>query len=106
MVDVFNVGTGLCFPTLDTFWRDVSLEATEPITVITIAEHWRRQALPRIFNSSFGLTLLVKDLGIAQEFMQLNQSRTVFRELLKGYLGDALEQVDQQVDHTESLRGQ
>ncbi|KAF3051638.1 hypothetical protein E8E11_009027 [Didymella keratinophila] len=84
MIDVLNVGTGGCFPTLDTF---------------------RRDALPRTFNSGFGLALLVKDLGITQEFMDSCQFETDLPGLLKGYLGNALEEVDEWADHTESLRG-
>lgn len=63
------------------------------------------QALPRTFNSGFGLALLVKDLGITQDFMQHNEFKTELPGLLRRYLGDALEQVDQRADHTESLRG-
>ncbi|KAJ4362171.1 hypothetical protein N0V95_001519 [Ascochyta clinopodiicola] len=84
MIDVLNVGTGVCFPTLDTF---------------------RRDALPRTFNSGFGLALLVKDLGITQDFMQHSQFETQLPGLLRGYLGDALAQVDPRADHTESMRG-
>lgn len=84
MMDVLNVGTGVCFPTLDTF---------------------RRDALPRTFNSGFGLALLVKDLGITQDFMRHSEFETELPGLLRGYLGDALEQVDQRADHTEAMRG-
>ena len=84
MVDVLNVGTGVCFPTLDT---------------------WRRDALPRTFNSGFGLGLLVKDLGITKEFMENSEFETELPGLLRGYLGDALKEVDERADHTESLRG-
>jgi 3-hydroxyisobutyrate dehydrogenase-like beta-hydroxyacid dehydrogenase len=83
MIDVLNVGTGVCFPTLDTF---------------------RRDALPRTFNSGFGLALLVKDLGITQDFMQHSEFKTGLPELLRGYLGDALECVGPRADHTESMR--
>lgn len=84
IIDVLNVGTGVCFPTLDTF---------------------RRDALPRSFDSGFGLALLVKDLGIAQEFMQESGFETRLPGLLKRYLGDALEVVGHRADHTESVRG-
>ncbi|KAF3004069.1 hypothetical protein E8E13_002531 [Curvularia kusanoi] len=84
MIDVLNVGTGVCFPTLDTF---------------------RRDALPRTFNSGFGLALLVKDLGITQDFMQHSEFDTKLPGLLRGYLGEALALVDQRADHTESIRG-
>ncbi|EGP85144.1 uncharacterized protein MYCGRDRAFT_30347, partial [Zymoseptoria tritici IPO323] len=46
MLDVLNVGTGVCFPTLKTF---------------------RRDGLTRRYNSGFGLGLLVEDLGITEE---------------------------------------
>lgn len=84
MVDVLNVGTGVCFPTLDT---------------------WRRDALPRTFNSGFGLALLVKDLGITKELLENSGFETELPGLLRGYLGDALKEVDERADHTESLRG-
>ncbi|KAJ8106062.1 hypothetical protein OPT61_g9788 [Boeremia exigua] len=84
MLDVLNVGTGVCFPTLDTF---------------------RRDALPRTFNSGFGLALLVKDLGITQDFMRHSRFETQLPGLLRGYLGDALQAVDPRADHTESIRG-
>ncbi|KAF2625860.1 NAD(P)-binding protein [Macroventuria anomochaeta] len=45
------------------------------------------------------------DLGITQDFMQHSEFRTELPGLLRGYLGDALEQVDPRVDHTELLRG-
>lgn len=84
MIDVLNVGTGVCFPTLDTF---------------------RRDALPRAFNSGFGLALLVKDLGITQEFMQESGFETELPGVLRGYLGGALQVVGDTADHTESVRG-
>jgi 3-hydroxyisobutyrate dehydrogenase-like beta-hydroxyacid dehydrogenase len=84
MLDVLNVGTSACFPTLDTF---------------------RRDALTRRFDSGFGLALLVKDLGITQEFMEHSRFETALPGLLRGYLGDALEVVDGRADHTESLWG-
>ncbi|KAF2109288.1 NAD-binding of NADP-dependent 3-hydroxyisobutyrate dehydrogenase-domain-containing protein [Lophiotrema nucula] len=55
MIDVLNVGTVVNFPTMDTF---------------------RRDTLPRTFNSGFGLGLLVKDLGICEEFMAHNKFET------------------------------
>jgi 3-hydroxyisobutyrate dehydrogenase-like beta-hydroxyacid dehydrogenase len=63
MVEVLNVGTGVCFPTLDTF---------------------RRDGLTRRFDSGFGLGLLVKDLGITEEFMEKQGFRTGLPEMLKG----------------------
>lgn len=84
MVNVLNVGTAVCFPSLDTF---------------------RRDALPRTFNLGFGLALLVKDLGITQDFMQHSEFKTELPGLLRGYLGDALECVGQRADHSESMRG-
>lgn len=84
MIDVLNVGTGVCFPTLDTF---------------------RRDALPRTLTSGFGLALLVKDLGITQEFLEHSRFETELPGLVRRYLGDALKEVDERADHTESLRG-
>ena len=47
----------------------------------------------------------MKDLGITEESIQHNQFKTELSGLLRSYLGDALEQVDQRADHTESVRG-
>lgn len=84
MIDVLNVGTGVCFPTLDTF---------------------RRDGLTKQYNSGFGLALLVKDLGITQEFMQHNEFDTDLPNLVERYLSDALEHVEPQSDHTKVLVG-
>lgn len=84
MIDVLNVGTGVCFPTMDTF---------------------RRDGLTRRYNSGFGLALLVKDLGITQEFMDKQQFQTELPELLRGYLKDGLDRVDPAADHTACLVG-
>ena len=84
MIDVLNVGTGVNFPTLDTF---------------------RRDGVTKRFNSGFGLALLVKDLGITQEFMQHNKFETELPGLLRGYLSDALKEVEPMADHTKALVG-
>ena len=84
MIDVLNVGTGVCFPTLDTF---------------------RRDGLTGRYNSGFGLALLVKDLGITQDFMKHNGFETELPGLTRRYLGDALKEVEQDADHTKSLAG-
>lgn len=84
MIDVLNLGTGVCFPTMDT---------------------WRRDGLTGRFNSGFGLGLLVKDLGITEEFMQHNGFETELPALTKRYLGDALKEVESNADHTKSLVG-
>lgn len=84
MVDVLNVGTGVCFPTLDTF---------------------RRDGLTRRYNSGFGLALLVKDLGITQEFMEKSQFETGLPQMLRSYLKFGLDRVDPAADHTACLKG-
>ncbi|EME43367.1 hypothetical protein DOTSEDRAFT_72693 [Dothistroma septosporum NZE10] len=84
MIDVLNVGTGVCFPTLDTF---------------------RRDGLTKRYNSGFGLALLVKDLGITEDFMQHNGFHTDLPALTKRYLGDALKEVEPMADHTKALVG-
>ena len=84
MIDVLNVGTGVCFPTLDTF---------------------RRDGITKKYNSGFGLALLVKDLGITEEFMQHNKFQTDLPGLLRGYLGDVLKEVEPMADHTKALAG-
>jgi hypothetical protein len=63
------------------------------------------KALPRTFNSGFGLALLVKDLGITQDFMVHSRFETDLPALLRGYLGDALKLVEPDADHTECIRG-
>jgi 3-hydroxyisobutyrate dehydrogenase-like beta-hydroxyacid dehydrogenase len=84
MVEVLNVGTGVCFPTLDTF---------------------RRDGLTGRFESGFGLGLLVKDLGITEEFMERSGFRTGLPGMLRGYLQDGLDRVDPRADHTACLVG-
>lgn len=84
MIDVLNVGTGVNFPTLDTF---------------------RRDGITQRYNSGFGLALLVKDLGITEEFMQHNKFKTDLPGLLKGYLDGALQHVEPMADHTKALVG-
>lgn len=84
MIDVLNVGTGVCFPTLDTF---------------------RRDGLTRRYNSGFGLALLVKDLGITQEFMAKQEFETGLPEMLRGYLKYGLDRGDPAADHTACLKG-
>ena len=84
MIDVLNVGTGVNFPTMDTF---------------------RRDGITQRYNSGFGLALLVKDLGITEEFMQHNKFQTDLPALLKGYLDSALQEVEPMADHTKALVG-
>ena len=84
MIDVLNVGTGVNFPTLDTF---------------------RRDGITGRYNSGFGLALLVKDLGITEEFMKHNNFETDLPALTKRYLGDALKEVEPMADHTKALVG-
>ncbi|KAJ9652679.1 hypothetical protein H2198_008082 [Neophaeococcomyces mojaviensis] len=84
MIDVLNVGTGVCFPTLDTI---------------------RRDGITKQYNSGFGLALLVKDLEITREFMVHNNFRTEQPDIVRGYLADALEQVEPNADHTKCLVG-
>lgn len=86
MIDVLNVGTGVCFPTLDTF---------------------RRDGLTKRYNSGFGLALLVKDLGITEEFMEYSKHKTELPGLLRGYLNFALQKTrdPRTADHTEALTG-
>ena len=87
MIDCLNVGTGVNFPTMDTF---------------------RRDALTRNFNSGFGLALLVKDLGITEEFMKHNNFQTELPSLLRGYLSHSMEVIGERsktADHTECIRG-
>lgn len=83
IVDVLNVGTAVNFCSLDTVRRDM---------------------LTREFRSGFGLGLLVKDLGITQEFMREVGFETELPGLLRGYLNDALGEVDAGADHTEAIR--
>ncbi|KAF2767136.1 6-phosphogluconate dehydrogenase C-terminal domain-like protein [Teratosphaeria nubilosa] len=84
MIDVLNVGTGVNFQTLDPF---------------------RRDALTKRYSSGFGLALLVKDLGITQEFMVHNKVETELPGLLRAYLSEALGRVDPMADHTAALEG-
>jgi len=84
MIDCLNVGTGVCFPTLDTF---------------------RRDGLTKKYNSGFGLALLVKDLSITKELMEHSNFQTDLPDLIQRYLSDALAQVEPQADHTKCLVG-
>ena len=88
MVDCLNVGTGVNFPTMDTF---------------------RRDGLTRRFDSGFGLALLVKDLGITEDFMKDSGFETKLPGVLRGYLGHAMEVIGEErgktADHTECIRG-
>ncbi|EMC93717.1 hypothetical protein BAUCODRAFT_142156 [Baudoinia panamericana UAMH 10762] len=84
MIDVLNVGTGVCFPTLDTF---------------------RRDGVTRRYDSGFGLALLVKDLGITEEFMEYNGFETELPHLTRRYLRNALAEVEQDADHAKCLVG-
>lgn len=87
MIDCLNVGTGVNFPTMDTF---------------------RRDGLTRRFNSGFGLALLVKDLGITEDFMKHNNFQTELPGLLRGYLSHSMEVIgpdSRTADHTECIRG-
>lgn len=87
MVDCLNVGTGVNFPTMDTF---------------------RRDGLTRRFNSGFGLALLVKDLGITEEFMKDADFKTELPGLLRSYLSHSMEVIGETAktaDHTECIRG-
>lgn len=84
MIDVLNVGTGVCFPTLDTF---------------------RRDGITERYNSGFGLALLVKDLGITKEFMQHCGFHTDLPDLLQKNLQYSLDQVEPNADHTKCLPG-
>ncbi|KAK5457348.1 hypothetical protein LTS15_005129 [Exophiala xenobiotica] len=84
MIDVLNVGTGVNFPTLDT---------------------WRRDGLTRNFASGFGLGLLVKDIGIIKDFMEYNDFETELPDLIKKYLSFSYDLVSPGADHTEALKG-
>lgn len=88
MIDVLNVGTGVNFPTLDTF---------------------RRDALTRRFDSGFGLALLVKDLAIAADVMHDAGFETDLPPLLSKYLSHAMHVIgdhrNKLADHTECIRG-
>lgn len=84
MIDVLNVGTGVCFPTLDTF---------------------RRDGVTQRYNSGFGLALLVKDLRITKEFMEHNGFQTELPDLLQRNLQYSLDQVEPDADHTKCLPG-
>lgn len=76
--------TGVCFPTLDTI---------------------RRDGLTRQFQSGFGLALLVKDLGITQDFMEHSKFNTEQPAIVRQYLSDALKEVEPEADHTKLLVG-
>lgn len=74
----------MCFSTLDTL---------------------RRDGLTKQYNSGFGLALLVKDLGITQDFMEHSEFETALPKVVRGYLASALEQVEPMADHTKLLVG-
>ncbi|KAK4898004.1 hypothetical protein LTR27_004389 [Elasticomyces elasticus] len=84
MIDALNVGTGVCFPTMDTF---------------------RRDGITGRYNSGFGLALPVKDLGITEEFMQHNGFEIELPSSTKRYLADVLKEVEPDADHTKCLSG-
>jgi 3-hydroxyisobutyrate dehydrogenase-like beta-hydroxyacid dehydrogenase len=91
MIDCLNVGTGVNFPTMDTF---------------------RRDALTRRFNSGFGLALLVKDLGITEDLIEDVMGESSFKTelpgLLRGYLRNSMDVLGDKAktaDHTECIRG-
>ena len=84
MIDVLNVGTGVCFSSLD------------PI---------RRDGITAKYNSGFGLALLIKDLGITEEFMERNGFQTEQPTLVKKYLQMALDEVEPKADHSKCLVG-
>lgn len=84
MIDVLNVGTGRNFSTTDSY---------------------RTDALSRRYNSGFQLALLIKDVGIAQEFFEREAFETRLPGLISGYLKDAMNALGREdVDHTECLR--
>jgi hypothetical protein len=73
---------------------------------------FRRDALPRRFDSGFGLALLVKDLGITEDLIEdvMGESgfKTELPALLRGYLRqsmDVLGDKARMADHTECIRG-
>jgi 3-hydroxyisobutyrate dehydrogenase-like beta-hydroxyacid dehydrogenase len=88
MIDCLNVGTGVNFPTMDTF---------------------RRDGLTRRFDSGFGLALLVKDLGITEDFMKYSGFETRLPGVLRGYLSHSMDVIGESrnktADHTECIRG-
>lgn len=84
MIDVLNLGTGVCFPTLDTF---------------------RRDGITQRYESGFGLALLVKDLGITEEVMERSGFETGLPGLLRRRLQESLNQVEPSADHTKCLVG-
>ncbi|KAK5735033.1 hypothetical protein LTR17_008523 [Elasticomyces elasticus] len=84
MIDALNVGTSVCFPTMDTFPRD---------------------GITGRYKSGFGLALLVKDIGITKEFMEHNGFETELPSLTKRHLTDALKEVEPNADHTKCLIG-
>ncbi|KPI37647.1 3-hydroxyisobutyrate dehydrogenase, mitochondrial [Cyphellophora attinorum] len=88
MIDCLNVGTGVNFPTMDTF---------------------RRDGLTRRFDSGFGLALLVKDLGITEDFMRYSEFETQLPGVLRRYLSHSMDVIgeprNKTADHTECIRG-
>ncbi|KAK5680526.1 hypothetical protein LTS10_007457 [Elasticomyces elasticus] len=57
------------------------------------------------YESGFGLALLVKGLGITEEFMEHNGFETELPSLTKRSLADALKAVEPDADHTKYLIG-
>lgn len=51
------------------------------------------------------MALLVKDLGITQDFMEHSKFETEQPALVRRYLSDALKEVEPQADHTKLLVG-
>jgi hypothetical protein len=84
LLTLLPITLGVNFPTLDTF---------------------RRDGITGRYNSGFGLALLVKDLGIAEDFMKHNKFETELPGLAKKYLGDALQEVEPMADHTMAIVG-
>ncbi|KAK3638093.1 hypothetical protein LTR56_013304 [Elasticomyces elasticus] len=84
MIDALNVGTGVCFPTMDAF---------------------RRDGITGRYRSAFGLALLITDLGITEEFMEHSGFETDLPSLTKRYLADALKEAEPDADHTKCLIG-
>lgn len=84
MIDVCNVGTSVCFPTLDVM---------------------RRDGITGRYNSGFGLALLAKDLGICEDFMKREGYETEQPTLIKKYVQQALENVEPTADHSKIIAG-
>lgn len=85
-----------CVIATDDFILGVCFSSLDPI---------RRDGITKKYNSGFGLALLVKDLGITQEFMEHNNFETKQPELVRQYLAQALEHVESTADHSKVLVG-